>query len=190
MIKNAPVRLPATPVVAEFPPLNFEGRESVSAPVRAQPAVVDALRFGMPELKSCAWAYVPQPVKDQMLTIAAADPASHELEALIRRVPDNTVLSCAWAESKGRADVRCWAISNFWPTVAGSEGVVLVFNHPLNEIRRVADAVIDKLLESLDIEGRPELVNAETILYVSKRDEPLRDRLVERGFETINAILP
>lgn len=187
MIKSQPVRL-GQKVVAEFPPYDYV-REPTPP---ADPSVVDALRFGMPTLKTCAWAFVPESIRNQMMTIAAADPASHELEALIRRVPDDTPLIAAWAEVKSgpTPDVRSWAIANLWTSEVGSEGVILTFAHPVFISIRESTGLIAKLLEGLNAEGRPELAGPETVLYVSKRGTILRDQLVKHGFETVHTILP
>lgn len=189
MIKQAPTRLTAG---FDIGPGYHLDPEAKFVPAKPKAALVDALRFGVPVLKGCAWSFVPKSIKDQMMTLAALDPASIELEALIRRVPDNTVLTCAWVESKSgpNPDVQGWIIANFWPNVGGSEGVVLKFMHPDHNSNRLSQALVAQLLTGLDTEGRPELVSSSTALYTSKRDKSLYQQLVEHGFETVNTILP
>lgn len=153
--------------------------------------VVDALRWE-PVTKSAAWTTVPSTLKNQMVTLAAVDLAGRELEALIRGVEEDTLLNVAWAESKSgpNPDVIGWAIANVWDNVQGSEGVILVFLHPDYNNQKVHAALTAKLLESLSVDGRPDIVNSETVMNVSKRDKGLLEFLLDQGFETVHSILP
>lgn len=188
MIKQA-----TGPVTAGFdigPAYHAEGEFIPVSKIKAVDTIVDKLRWE-PVVKSSSWRTVPDTIRKQVLTLAAIDPASHELEALIRGAGDNT-LNVSWAESKSgpNPDVIGWAIANVWPTVAGDEGVILVFLHPDFNNVKVHQLLTQRLLDSLVPDGLPAGVDIETVLNVSRRDQTLVEFLYMKGFQTVNTILP
>ena len=207
MIKKAR----GAPVVAEFPPPGYEReqrkraqrrplepsiqqveRQSVEPGIKQQkPSIVDSLRW-QPVVKGSSWKTVPDTIRQQMLTLAALDPASFELEALVRNVDEDTLLNVTWAErtTGPSPDVIGWAIANVWPTTQGSECVILVFLHPDYNFRKVHDPLIRQLIADLSGTNQSTLVTSETVVNVSRRDRFIDMTLARQGFETVNAILP